>query len=681
MSKRNEWSLMKICTLSYLIILFDLLSLVTTTSLWAEQISLSKLELFNIRQDSGTPRAGRAVDNKPLRIGQVPFADGVSTHANSRCDILLAGAATRFHAFVGVDAEEDGFNGAVVFHLYGDNKVLYNSGIIRGGEGPKEVSVPLTGIKRLILSATSADPDTRRADVDWAAATIDYSKQTPQIVPVPVPTPYVLTPKPLSQPKINGAKIVGVHPGHPFLYTIAATGDRPISFAAHGLPTGLMLDERVGRITGSVTQPGKYKVHVTAANAHGTASRDLEIVVGNTIALTPALGWDPYNAFSIHVTQDTIRTQATAFVKSGLINHGFTYINIDDTWAQKPGSNDPYLGGCGRDINGNLLPNRNFSNITGLIDYVHSLGLKVGIYLSPGPLTCQSLIGSYKHELQDATLIAKWGIDYLKYDYCSYSEIEPNPSVDSRKYPYKLMGTFLESQPRDIYYALCEYGLSEVQKWGASVHGNSWRTTNDITDTWENMAGIGFNQAALAPYAGPGHWNDPDMLVVGWVGWGNARPTRLTPDEQYTHISLWSLLSAPLLIGCDLTRLDDFTLNLLTNDEVIDIDQDPLGKPVSRVVQHGSLEVWEKDLADGSKAVGLFNRRMFNATVSVSWEELGITGPQMVHDVWRQADLGQFDDQFSVKVPWHGVRLIKVSPLKGSRNLRRNGPQITQSRL
>ena len=192
------------------------------------------------------------------------------------------------------------------------------------------------------------------------------------------------------------------------------------------------------------------------------------------------------------------------------------------------------------------------------------------------------------------------------------------------------------------------------------------------------MAGIGFNQAALAPYAGPGHWNDPDMLVVGW---GNARPTRLTPDEQYTHISLWSLLSVPLLIGYDLTRLDDFTPNLLTNDEVIDIDQDPLGKRASRVVQHGLLEVWEKDLADGSKAVGLFNRRMFNATVSVSWAELGITGPQMVHDVWRQTDLGQFDEQFSVKVPWHGVRLIKVSPLKGPRNLRKNGPRITQSRL
>ena len=225
MSKRNEWSLMKICTLGYLIILVGLLSLVTTTTLWAEQISLSKLELFNIRQDSGTPRAGRVMDNKPLRISQVPFADGVGTHANSRCDILLASAAMRFHAFVGVDAEEVGFNGAVVFRLYGDNKVLYDSGIMRDGEGPKEVSVPLTGIKRLILSATSADPDTRRADVDWAAATIGYSKQTPQIVPIPVPTPYVLTPKSLYLSRKSMEPIVGVRPGHPFLYTIAATGD------------------------------------------------------------------------------------------------------------------------------------------------------------------------------------------------------------------------------------------------------------------------------------------------------------------------------------------------------------------------------------------------------------------------------------------------------------------------
>jgi alpha-galactosidase len=632
-----------------------------SASLYASQVALSALEIYNIRQDFGDPQAGKSVNKNPLQIGQVPFSDGVGTHANSRCDILLDGSATRFHAFVGIDAEV-GLAGAVNFRLYADNNLIYDSGTLTGGMGPKDVSVPLTGVKHLILSAESALADTHRGNADWASATIDYSGQAPQIEPIPLPAQYIVTPKTPAQPKINGAKIVGLHPGHPLLYSIAATGNRPMTFDAINLPAGLTLDKQTGRISGTVTKPGQYVTTVTATNAAGTTSRALQIAVGPTIGLTPAMGWNPYNRFSIHVTQNTILEQATALVDSGLTEHGYNYVNIDDTWAQRPGSTDPYLGGPGRDANGNLIPNRNFSNLKGVIDSIHSLGLRAGIYLSPGPLTCQLLVGSYKHEQQDATYVANLGVDFIKYDFCSYLKVEKNTSVDTREDAYAYMGDFIGKQPRDIYYSLSEYGLSQVPKWGASADGNSWRTTYDITDTWQSMAGIGFGEASLAQYAGPGHWNDPDMLVVGWVGWGQPRPTRLTSDEEYTHISLWSLLSAPLVVGCDLTRLDPFTLNLLTNDEVIDVDQDPLGKQAVRVIQDKSIEVWEKPLSDGSTVIGIFNRRMFDATYSLSWSAVGLTGTQTVRDIWTQTDLGRAASGFTTDIPWHGVRLIKATP-------------------
>jgi alpha-galactosidase len=204
--------------------------------------------------------------------------------------------------------------------------------------------------------------------------------------------------------------------------------------------------------------------------------------------------------------------------------------------------------------------------------------------------------------------------------------------------------------------------MGDVWKWGAEVGGNSWRTTGDIVDTWGSMSRIGFGQNGEEPFAGPGHFNDPDMLVVGKVGWGpKLHPTRLTPNEQYTHISLWCLLSAPLLIGCDMTQLDDFTLGLLTNDEVLDVNQDPLGQQAKRISKNGSLEVWAKDLEDGSKAVGLFNRGPSEQTVQVSWSDLEIRGKQTVRDLWRQQNLGKFAEQFQTSVPRHGVVLVKIS--------------------
>lgn len=470
-----------------------------------------------------------------------------------------------------------------------------------------------------------------------------------------------LTPKPPPEPRINGPKIYGARPGNPFLYSIPATGTRPIEFSADGLPSGLFVDRKRGRITGAVRQRGEYTVRLRAKNAHGEAERMLKLVIGDTVALTPPLGWNSWNCFASDVDDAKVRAAAEAMVRSGLADHGWTYINIDDCWEIKPESNDPVLGGPPREPDGTIRTNKKFPDMNALSDYVHSLGLKLGIYSSPGPLTCAGYTASYGHELQDARTYAAWGIDYLKYDWCSYDRIARDRSLPELQKPYRLMRAALDSVNRDIVYSLCQYGMGDVWEWGAAVGGNSWRTTGDITDSWESMSGIGFGQAGHEKHAGRGRWNDPDMLVVGYVGWGPAlHPTRLSPHEQMTHITLWALLASPLLIGCDMTRLDEFTLSLLTNDEVIAVNQDALGAQAGRVAQNGMLEVWVRDLEDGSKAVGLFNRGEKSARVRVLWSDLETSGRQTVRDLWRQKELGSFEEYFETDVARHGAVMVKI---------------------
>jgi len=374
------------------------------------------------------------------------------------------------------------------------------------------------------------------------------------------------------------------------------------------------------------------------------------------------MGWNSWNCFAGAVSEARIKTAADAMVKSGLINHGWTYINVDDFWQNHRDSTDPTLHGPFRDARGNVVPNSRFPGMKGLADYIHALGLKAGLYSSPGPWTCGGCTGSWRHEQQDAAQYAAWGFDYLKYDLCTYRDVVPGceTSLAAAQQPYRVMGDFLQQQPRDIIFSLCQYGEFDVWQWGGSVQGNSWRTTGDISDSWSSMSGIGFNQDKTAPHARPGNWNDPDMLIVGKVGWGNLHPTRLTPNEQYTHISLWCLLSAPLLIGCDITQLDPFTLNLLENDEVIAVDQDPLGKEAMTVVRNGDTRVYARDLADGSKAVGLFNLGETETQLTINWSDLGRKGRLHVRDLWRQKDLGKFKNSFNAAVPRHGVVLIRV---------------------
>jgi len=461
--------------------------------------------------------------------------------------------------------------------------------------------------------------------------------------------PYILTPKPGKSPRINGARVFGVRPRSPFLFKVAATGETPLKYTASGLPEGIRINEANGLITGSLHHKGEYLVKLKVENSEGIAERDLKIVVGDKISLTPPLGWNSWNCWGLSVSDKKVRQSALAMVSSGLIDHGWTYINIDDGWED---THDKY---------GNILTNSKFPNMKALGDYIHSLGLKIGIYSSPGPKTCGGYEGSYTFEEKDAKIYASWGIDYLKYDWCSYWNIAPKPTLGQMKFPYKEMMRYLRKVNRDIHYSLCQYGMGKVWIWGGEVDGNSWRTTGDIEDTWESLSTIGFSQSKCSPFASPGRWNDPDMLVVGWVGWGpSLHFTRLTPDEQYTHLSLWCLLSSPLLIGCDLSQLDAFTLSLLTNDEVLAVNQDPLGKQAGQVKRTEDYEIWLKDLEDGSKAMGLFNKTDNPLSIPVELKYLSLDGRYAIRDLWHQSDLGWVKDHFEMKIFPHGARLIRL---------------------
>jgi alpha-galactosidase len=484
----------------------------------------------------------------------------------------------------------------------------------------------------------------------------------------------ILTPAPSPAPRINGPSVFGVRPGSPFLYTIPATGERPMQFSVDDLPAGLKVDAGSGRITGELKEKGEHTVAFRARNARGAAEKKFRIIVGDQIALTPPLGWNSWNCWAGSVDQGKVLRSAQAMVSSGLINHGWTYVNIDDTWQGKRGG--PFQG---------LQGNEKFPDMKGLCDEIHALGLKAGIYSTPWITSYAKFPGGSSDDASgawskaqandkcwrhgkfpfaenDARQWAAWGFDYLKYDW------NPNdvPHVEQ-------MSRALRNCPRDLIYSLSNSApFAQAAEWARWA--NCWRTTGDICDQWDRntadwqygVSEIGFTQDRWVPYAGPGHWNDPDMLVVGYVGWGPAlHQTKLTPDQQYTHISLWCLLSAPLLIGCDMERLDPFTLNLLTNDEVLALNQDALGKQATRVAAVGPVDVLLKELEDGSKALGFFNRAPQAETIVFNkLGRIGLAGKQHVRDLWRQQDLPDAKDVLRPTIPAQGVLLLKLTPAK-----------------
>ena len=378
----------------------------------------------------------------------------------------------------------------------------------------------------------------------------------------------------------------------------------------------------------------------TTADALGIPPRlptpELHDVPDNGLARTPPMGWNSYNKFANKIDDATVRNIADAMVASGMKDVGYRYINIDVGW-QGP-----------RDAQGNIRGNQKFPDMKALADYVHSKGLKIGLYSSPGPIDCFGYPGSYGHEEQDARTYAAWGYDYFKDDWCSAGSIYKDSDMQA---VYQKMGDALLKSGRPIVYSLCQYGREDVWSWGAKVGANLWRTTGDIANNWPKVAENGFAQLDHPP-GQAGHWNDPDILEVGNGG--------MTGDEERTHMSLWSLVAAPLLAGNDLRSMSDQTKSILMNTEVIAIDQDPEAKPFKKVSEQGPLVIVARELKDKSWAVGLFNRGDAPAKMIVAWSDLGLHGKLKIRDLWAHKDLGKVADQFSADVPKHGVVLITV---------------------
>jgi alpha-galactosidase len=484
------------------------------------------------------------------------------------------------------------------------------------------------------------------------------------------------TPPPAPTPHLNGPKVYGARPGHPFLYRIPCTGTRPIAFSARNLPASLKLDRKSGIISGTTpTEAGVYAVTLGAQNSLGRDQRTLKIVAGDAIGLTPQMGWNDWYSYYARVSDEDLRSAAAAMVRSGMADFGYQYVDIDDCWARKPDSDDPELGGQLRDENGHILPNARFPDMMSLTAYIHSLGLKAGIYSSPGPLTCAKFEGSYGHEEQDAKQFAAWGFDLLKYDWCSYDRIAKDHSLEELEKPYILMGGLVKDLQRDVVLNMCQYGMGDVWKWGRAVGGNSWRTTGDLGleagDALPGFYKIGFANAAHSEDAGPGGWNDPDYILIGTVGDAHhidapGKLTSLTHEEQYSYMSMWSLMAAPLIFSGEMDHLDAFTLNVLCNAEVIDVDQDALGKQATIVRKTDAEFVLEKPLEDGSVALGLFNLTREPRNMTADWNQLGLAGLQKVRDLWRQRDVGAYAKSFHSEVPPHGVIMVRVTAMHGA---------------
>ena len=620
----------------------------------ANALWLDTLDLANVTQDYGTPHAGKSVDSSPLTLSGIVYPHGLGTHAVSRLLIELQGSATHFDAMAGVDDEKKGA-GSVQFQVFVDGKKQAETPVLHGGDAPVPVSVDLTGAKRMTLVVTDGGDGNDSDHADWAGALLTLvpgSAQKPHTAPDAVaaePAMPIFMGADSPVPAIHGPRITGATPGKPFEFMIPATGEGPLTFEATNLPAGLTLDKSTGIISGALPGIGSTKVRLTVRGPRGSSSRSLTIVGGSrALALTPPMGWNSWNVWAGKVDAQKVRDAADEFFTAGLAAHGFQYINIDDTWE------------AGRDAGGVIQTNDKFPDMKALADYVHGKGLKIGIYSSPGPKTCGGYTGSWQHEQQDADTYAGWGIDYLKYDWCSYGDVATGDGLEKQIKPYRVMATALKKTDRDILFSFCQYGMADVWKWGPSIGGNAWRTTGDIQDNWSSVRGIFTSQAGHESYVGPGYWNDPDMLMVGVVGFGNTHPTHLKPNEQITHISMWSLLSSPLLIGCDLTRLDPFTRALLTNDDVLDVNQDPLGRPAGRISQVGDAQIWARPLFDDTKAVGLVNLGSERQDITVTWSQLGLSGSQPVRDLWQRKGQGRFANGYTVSVPAHGTVLIKV---------------------
>lgn len=650
--------------------------------------------------------AAKSVDGNPLIIAGTSYAHGFGARPESAVGFLSNGKVLSFDALVGVDddAAKAGSGKSygkptASFKVWADGKIVWKSGDVKLGQKPVTVHVDLAGAREIVLETSAGGAWTAldAANGDWVDARFtfaDGARLKALNDPESVCQLGILTPPEKAAPQINGADIWGVRPGHPVIFRVATSGKRPMTFRATGLPAGVTFDSEKGILGGVAPKTnGNYDIEVTAENAFGKAVRTIRLAVGDMIALTPPMGWNSWNVWCYRLTQQHAMESALAMEKSGLGDHGWSYVNLDDWWEMNNtgcprvetrqrdfGGREDVIGPA-RDAKGRIIPNRSFPDMRKLTDYIHSFGFKAGLYSSPGEVTCGKCEGSLGHEREDAASWAEWGFDYVKYDWCSYEKVfkakTGKNSRDDRNYvdmsvrehyisPYRLMGECLKKQDRDIVYSFCQYGMAEVEKWGREAGANCWRSWDDLKDGWRWME-IAIESRIGGEYdkwSGPGCWADPDMMIIGQqYSFGFDHPAFLTPNEQYTHVSLWAMIGSPMLTGCDLTKLDAFTRSLLVNDEVIAVSQDRLGKVAKRIRHTDTESVWVRPLTGNFTAVALVNRYPFAREIKVSFAELGLSGECWVKDLWRQQCEGKHSGHYVVTVPPHATKLIKMRPV------------------
>jgi alpha-galactosidase len=660
------------------LLLAVLFILANTLKAQESKIWVDELNLPGFNEAIPSAQAKMSTSGDSIQLLGKRYQHGVGVQSTSILYFLMEGKAKQFTATIGVD-DKSAKELAVEFFVIGDKKILFQSGTMKLGDAPKQVSVSLDGIQRLGLLVLPKE-EMQRSHTNWANAQfVMLGNSLPKNIPNS-DEKYILTPPVSKAPRINSPKVFGARPGNPFLFTVVATGEAPIQYSVSNLPKGLSIDSKTGIITGVLNSKASYAVTMKASNKYGKAEKPLLIKIGDTISLTPPIGWNGWNSWAREIDKEKVVASAKAMVSMGLSSHGWTYINIDDAWQ----------GQRGGKYNA-LQANEKFPDFKKMIDEIHGMGLKLGVYSTPwissyagypgGSSNLENGIypdsvrankrayrytGKYRFEKEDARQMAEWGVDYLKYDW----------RIDVKA--AEAMSVAIRNAGRDIIYSLSNSApFSNVQDWVRLAE--AWRTGPDIRDSWQSLYVSAFTLDKWGPYGGPGHWNDPDMMILGNVTTGaKLHPTRLTADEQYSHVSLFSLLAAPLLIGCPIEQLDAFTLNLLTNDEVIEIDQDPLGKSARLVLEENDVQVWLKPLENGEYALGMFNINGFKKTpqsyfrwgdeqpkqYELDLSKLGLKGKWLVRDVWKQKNLGSFQTTIQNSIRHHGVVMLKLTPTK-----------------
>lgn len=653
------------------------------------ETQVASLDLRETAQADWTvPKPGLAAGGGPLRVGGQTYAEGFGTVGGSRLELVLDGAAEKFTALTGVD-ETSGPLSTVRFLVVGDDRVLHRGPWQQRSGGAVPVSVDLAGVRRLALVVdVRGDPFAR---ANWLKPRLTHAGAAPvAAAPQPDPSPQ-LAPAASPAPRFHPPARAGVRPGRPFLQRVNVTGEPPLRITAGNLPAGLAFDATARIITGTApAQPGVYAVQLAAENPHGRAAQLLEIVVGDTLALTPPMGWSSWYCMSGKVSAAWVQEAATALLATGLADHGWNYVNLDDFWMTRPAADsavlaalrareaatgrmagywkavvtDPELTGPARDEHDRIRANARFPDMPAYTAWLHTRGFKAGLYSSPGVVTCGGCTGSFGHEAEDAAQFAAWGFDFLKYDWCSYYLEAAGLERADWILPNRRMGEALRAQPRDLVFSLCQYGHAAVETWGPEAGAQLWRTGSDLKDTWGSVSAAGFYGEERDAQVGPGRWNDLDFLMIGRIGWSRQlHAVNLTRAEQRTHFALWCIRGSALLLAGDPTVLDRDDLALLTNADAIAVNQDPLGRPARRVVLSDTVEAWIRPLHGGAFAVTISNRDEATATIAIDWRRLGLTGAWRIRDLWRGHTAELPAAVRTVELPRHDTAFFRLDPL------------------